>query len=363
MGRVLILSHNEDPHLPMVTRFLQEEPLCINTGTIPERGLSYDFSSGEPWPEVSYNDRPLNLQTDPVRSVWYRSIDPRRLITDEEMARHVHAVLSGDHTLGDHYQLLDDIIGEPGSEYCEHLMPGPLVFHEYVASSLNRLASALPDVIPDAFWVSARGPLLAASSKVRQRIVARQVGFDMPAALFTSEGAEAEAFLARFKECVVKPLAIRPPRGFNQQTRVMVHGQKVPAGLNRNPHIFEQLIVPDFELRTMVVGCKTFTSRVWNESETMKDRFDGGEVRDMRAGFETGTFRAKPFKLPYEVHLMCVELTQRLGLACGMIDLLVRDGVYYFLEDNGNGQWAFVDDYTVEMIGRALAAMLERGAM
>ncbi len=45
-----------------------------------------------------------------------------------------------------------------------------------------------------------------------------------------------------------------------------------------------------------------------------------------------------------------------------MIGLLVRDGVYHLLEDDGNGQWAFVDDYTVEMIGRELAAVLERGA-
>ena len=361
-GRVLILSHEEDPHLAKVTRFLQEEPLCINTGSIPERGLSYDFSSGQAWPEVSYNGQPLNLQSNPIRSVWYRSIDPRRLMTDEEMARHVHDALSKGHTLGDHYRLFDDIIGEPGSEYCKHLMPGPEVIHEYVASSLNRLASALPDVIPDAFWVSARRPLVAASSKVRQRVVAKQVGFDMPAALFTSEADAVQAFLARFKTCVVKPLAVRPPRGFNQQTRTMVQGQEMPAGLNWNPHIFEELIVPDFELRTMVIGRKTFASRVWNEGEEMKSDFEGGEVRDMRAGFETGTFRAEPFELPYEVHRMCVELTERLGLVCGMIDLLVRDGVYYFLEDNGNGQWAFVDDDTVERIGRELAAVLERGA-
>lgn len=362
-GRVLILSHDEDPHLPKVTRFLSEEPLCINTGAIPTRGLSYDFDSGSPWPEVSYGDQSLNLHSRPVRSVWYRSIDPRRLITDEEMAHYVDSTLSTSHTIADHYRLFDAIIGEPSSEYCEHVMPGPTIIHEYVASSLNRLASALPDVIPNAFWVSRREPLIAASSKVRQRIVARQVGFTTLPAIFTSEVKAAEAFLAKFKACVVKPLAIRPPRRFNQQTRTMVYGQKVPAGLNWNPHIFEQLVVPDFELRVMVVGHQTFASRVWNSSEVIRKDFEGGEVRDMRAGFGTGTFCAEAYELPAEVHAMCVALTERLGLASGMIDLLVKDGKFYFLEDNGNGQWAFVDDDTVEQIGRAMATMLERGAV
>lgn len=362
-SRVLILSHDEDPHLPKVTRFLSEEPLCINTGAIPTRGLSYDFSSGSDWPEVSYDGQPLDLHSRPVQSVWYRSIDPRRLITDEEMARYVDSTLSVGHTIAEHYRLLDAIIGEPGSEYCEHVMPGPTIVHEYVASSLNRLASALPDVIPGAFWVSRREPLIAASSKVRQHIVAQQVGFTTLPAIFTSEASAAEAFLAEFKTCVVKPLAIRPPRGLNQQTRTMVHGQKMPSGLNWNPHIFEQLIVPDFELRVMVVGRQTFASRVWDSAEVVRKDIEGGEVRDMRAGFGTGTFCAEAYELPIEVHAMCVDLTERLGLVSGMIDLLVKGGKFYFLEDNGNGQWAFVDDDTVERIGRAMAAMLERGAV
>ncbi len=364
-GRVLILSHDDDPHLPKVTKFLKEEPLCINTGTIPSRGLSYHFTPGNPWPEVSYDGRALHLRDNPIKSIWYRSIDPRRLMTEGELEAHIKRTLCDEHTLATHYQLLDAIIGDPGSEYCKHLMPVPEVFREYVASSLNRLAGALPDVIPDAFWVSARGPLIAASSKPRQRVVAAQVGFNMPAAVFTSEREVAEVFLAKHKKCVVKPLAIRPPGGYNQQTRTLVHGKTKPfQGLNVNPHIFEELIVPDFELRIMVVGRKTFASRVWNEDEVIKaeEKIESGEVRDMRAGFTTETFRAESFELPHEIHLMCVELTKRLGLVCGMIDVIVRDGVYYFLEDNGNGQWAFVDDYTVEQIGREMAAMLERAA-
>ena len=360
--RVLILSHDDDPHLPKVTRFLSEEPLCANTGSIPQRGLSYNFSPGIPWPDVFYNGQPLDVRS--VKSVWYRSIDPMRLLTDEEMAAHVHAALtSGEHTLSDHYRLFDAITGDPASEYCEHLMPGPAVMHDYIASSLNRLASALPEVIPNAFWVSRRDRLVEASSKVRQRIVAAQVGFTMPAALFTSETTAAEAFLAQYKTCVVKPLAVRLPRGLNQQTRTMVYGQKMPAGLNWNPHIFEQLISPDLELRVMVVGRQTFASRVWNAAEESKDAFIGGEVRDMRAGFAAGTFCAEPYELPDDIHRICVELTERLGLVSGMLDLLVKDGTYYFLEDNGNGQWAFVDDETVERIGRAMAAMLERGTI
>jgi hypothetical protein len=358
-ARVAILSHDDDPHLPFVTQFLTREPLVINTGSIPDRGLDLCFSPGNPWPDVMYKGESLRLDTHPVGSVWYRSVDVRRMLPEAELKRRIAATLSGDHALTAHYRLLDDITGDPGSEYCKHEMPGDVVVQEYMASSLNRLAAGLTDVIPDALWVSRRDRLIHADSKPRQLVEAAKLGFVIPETRFVSSEAVARDFLAKQGECVVKPLAIRPPAGYNQYTVVLRHSDAPSLrGLNVNPHIFQELIKPDYELRVTIVGDQAFASKVADTAEG-----SSGAIRDWRHGCEHDTFQAEPYELPDLVARQCVQLAHNLGLLSGMIDLIVKDGVYYFLEINGNGQWAFVDAYTVGQIGRALAALLERGRL
>jgi hypothetical protein len=355
--RVAVLTHDEDPHLPYVTRFLNEEPLVINTGGIPDRGLSFTTVPNGVWPEIFYNGQLI----DSIKSVWYRSVDVSRLLPPKELTARIAATLNGEHTMADHYQLLDDISGVPNSEYCDHVFPGSPELQRYMANSLDRLAGALPDVIPDAFWISRRDRLIHADSKPRQLVVATRLGFTVPATCFTSENDRAEAFLREHGRCVVKPLAIRPPTGFNQYTVVLEHGKTPPIqGLNINPHIFQQLIEPDFELRITVAGNEAFASVVTDTREEMsRDR----GIRDWRIGSENDTFSAAPYRLSKETEQRCVALSRELGLTSGMIDMIVKDGTEYFLEINGNGQWAFVDDVTVERIGRALASMLERAAL
>jgi hypothetical protein len=354
--RVAILTHDDDPHLPFVTRFLSEEPQVINTASIPQRGLTFNTSSSTPWPQIFYGDQLLG----PIKSVWYRSVDVRRMLPPDELAKHIKATLVGSHSPATHYRLLDDIIGEPNSEYCAHELPGSTALQDYMASSLNRLAGALPDVIPDAFWISRREKLIHADSKPRQLVLARQLGFDLPATCFTSEQLQAEAFLAKHGRCVVKPLAIRPPHGYNQYTTILEYGNTPPlSGLNVNPHIFQELIEPDYELRVTIVGNDAFAAVV---SDTRADVARELGIRDWRYGSEKDTFHAAPYDLPPDVARKCVELSRRLELESGMIDLIVKNGRYYFLEINGNGQWAFADNVTVERIGRALASMLERAA-
>jgi len=320
-NRVAILSHDDDVHLPFVTRYLRDEPLIINAGNAPDGGLTYWTRPDSPWPRVIYRGELLDLEV--IGGVWYRGLDVDRLRPLVEL----------------------------------EAAPEPI--RDYAKSSLNRLGWALADLFPNAFWVSDRQALIHADSKLRQLVMARRLGFTTPATVFTSDPEQAAAFLKQQGVCVIKPLAIRPPVGYNQYTKVLRYADAPNLSAIRfNPHILQQLVEHDFELRVTVVGEAAFASMVGDIKAEAAEAF---QIRDWKYGCERDTFQAVPFELPPGIAWLCVELVRRLGLRSGMIDLVVKQGRYFFLEINGNGQWAFVDDETVEKIGRALARLLEEG--
>ena len=66
----------------------------------------------------------------------------------------------------------------------------------------------------------------------------------------------------------------------------------------------------------------------------------------------------KRYQLPQDVTSKCLQLTKTLGLAFGAIDLAIQDGIYYFLEINPTGEWAWLVDQSDLPIDEAIASNL-----
>ena len=66
----------------------------------------------------------------------------------------------------------------------------------------------------------------------------------------------------------------------------------------------------------------------------------------------------EPFDLPQDIATKCIQLTQSLRLVFGAIDLAVQDGIYYFLEINPTGEWAWLIGQSNLPIDTAIAAKL-----
>jgi hypothetical protein len=68
------------------------------------------------------------------------------------------------------------------------------------------------------------------------------------------------------------------------------------------------------------------------------------------------------YSLPSDIAGKCIAYTQRSGLLFGAFDFAVdKKGRFWFLEDNPNGQWAFIEQRTRQPIGRSIAALLAGG--
>ena len=86
-------------------------------------------------------------------------------------------------------------------------------------------------------------------------------------------------------------------------------------------------------------------------------------IRDWRAGnFKKSTRIEALDDFPKELTQLCVAHVKALGLNFGALDFVVdKHGEFWFLENNPNGQWAFIEVATGQPIGKAIADLLTTG--
>ncbi len=358
-GRILILAHERDAHIPYVTRHLgADEFLVVDTKRILFGDhLSYRMGRGSTT-EIRYKGEPIG----PVKSIWLQDLSYERMGQARMLAEAIRTQGETRVAALGLQQLFHALIGEPSSQYWPEMLPVEPALREYSRSGLNRLALALSAMYPGAFWVSSREAIVQSSHKPLQLQVAQECGFAVPETLMTSDADEARAFLERLETCVMKPLSISAPAGRNQFTTIL-QAEEMPdfTGLHLSPQIFQELVSPARELRITTIGSRTFAIDV-RDAEPLLDT--PASVRDWRAGFEKGTFTGRRFTLPADVEARHLRLVRKLGLVNGMTDVIISpDGEYVYLETNPCGAFGFVEDATDYPVGKTFAELLRRGSI
>ena len=96
------------------------------------------------------------------------------------------------------------------------------------------------------------------------------------------------------------------------------------------PMIFQPYIEKEYELRIMYVAGEFFTGKINNS-----------ENADWRVAHEDYFWSA--YELPEEIKLNLTSMMNEMGLYTGAIDMIKgRDGKYYFLEVNPQGEWGML---------------------
>lgn len=100
------------------------------------------------------------------------------------------------------------------------------------------------------------------------------------------------------------------------------------------PSLFQRKIEKFIELRVCFVFDNIYSMAMFYSNDEVDYRDDYDKVE-----------RMVPFKLPLKVSNMIKTFRREASLTTGSIDLLLdKDGTYYFLEVNPNGQFGFVSD-------------------
>lgn len=205
-------------------------------------------------------------------------------------------------------------------------------------------------------WLNSPFAILRAEDKPRQLTVARDVGLPVPDTVVTNR---LDAVRGVRGPLIAKPLrhALVEDGGtgkviFTNRIKDLDDLDEVALGVA--PAIFQSHVEKVADVRATVVGDRVFAVSIDSQSS--------GETRtDWRRG-SNPDLTHQVLRLPQKVEAGCVEVVRRLGLNFAAIDLVHGlDGLFWFLEANPNGQWAWIQKRTgLNIAGAIVDALVAR---
>lgn len=279
----------------------------------------------------------LNTEDVPLHEVVMENGDPARLSLSGPCGSfRLHEVTAA------YYRRPGRIEGEPSAAAA------------YVAAEWSAVLRSLWNAL-EGRWLNSPFAILRAEDKPRQLAAARRLGLHVPHTVVTNSFSKARAFLSE-GPAVAKPL--RHALVDHGEVGSVIFTSRVERledgdaeAFRRAPVILQREIPKRFDMRVVVVDHRVFATRILSQAmaETEVD-WRRGVRADL--GHET-------FELPDGVASACGEVARDLGLRFAAIDLIEdRDGGFWFLEANPNGQWAWIEQRTDVPLAAAIVDAL-----
>lgn len=202
-------------------------------------------------------------------------------------------------------------------------------------------------IIPKEKWLNSPEALWQANNKVKQLLLARDIGFTIPDTLISTTSREMLEFAkAHGNDVIIKAVK----NGFqtlpNSTNLIFTSAlsdrdfELLRTSNNVIPSILQPRLEKQCDLRITVVGESVFPVSLLSQ-EHIQTSTDW-RTWDLEEGLD---LVHEPFELPTQISNLCLELNRRLDLRFSCIDMvLTKDGKFYFLEVNPNGQWAWIED-------------------
>jgi hypothetical protein len=320
---ILILSGVDDPHANWVENKLNErqvEVFRFTPSQFPQESeisMSY-LSSGKTQSTLRVGKTIINLQN--VKAIWNRRPQPPV----------------------SHPQFLDEATQQFLSEECEG-------FIQDIWSQLECLWLPGPPIT-----------LLRAKLKGLQLKIASEIGFDIPPTLITSSVEDFIEFYNQNQGKVISKIAgpnqLRDLReSFARYTELVSFQDLSHAHATRYcPTIFQANVPKLTELRITVIG-KTVLAAEIDSQKSKHAQLDWRHHDFSRTSYW-------PHKLPKDIREKCINLTEKLGICYGAIDMILTpDNKYIFIEINPNGQYLWIEQATGLAISDAICDLLISG--
>ena len=204
-------------------------------------------------------------------------------------------------------------------------------------------------------WVNHPRNLWLASNKVEQLALAVDFGFFIPDTLVTHSLPQIKDFYDHHSGRVICK-AVKNGFVNHLDGATVALTQRIGETFFHNAHefaaipsIYQNEIRKEYDIRVIVIGSEIFATAIYSQEyvETEVD-WRAWDLCDF-------SLRHEPVNLPDTVMAGCQAITAHYSLSYSAIDLILgKDGTYYFLELNPNGQWAWIEHHTGYRIRDAL---------
>lgn len=224
---------------------------------------------------------------------------------------------------------------------------------QFAAQENRRGLGGVLGALRGCLYLSHPQAIARAEYKPAQLGSAIRAGFAVPATLITNSLREARQFCAE-QPTVYKPLHAAAYEVDGEPAGIwaaQVEAGEIDGAVSHSAHLFQARVPKVADVRAVVVGEQVFSARI----------IAPPGVVDWRAVYRSLTY--EPITCPDGIHRGLVRFLAGFGLHFGAFDFAVaRDGAWWFLECNPNGQWAWLEDAAGLPITRAIADLLENGA-
>lgn len=197
----------------------------------------------------------------------------------------------------------------------------------------------------DVLWINEIKDNLYAKNKLYQLNVAKKAGFKIPKVLISNDSKAIEAFVSENEIICNKSLTVPhyEYKGieYPYMTR-LVNKEDILSNiesLNICPTMFQGYLEKKYDIRVVVFGEKMYAFAIYSQENDMS-RID---VR----GLSPLMVKHEYIELPTEIVEKIKVFMKMQNLYFSSIDLILSaDNEYYFIENNCNGQWLWLENVT-----------------
>lgn len=210
------------------------------------------------------------------------------------------------------------------------------------------------------YWINDKFHNIRASRKNFQLEIAKKHGLNFPDTLITTCSKEAIRFFKRNKEKVIlKPLNVSNYQ--NEDELYSIYAELIDKEIFYNniesiglaPIFIQEYIEKEYELRICVFGDSVFCCKL-NSQINEKTKIDWRVVNPVEIEHEI-------IEIPTWLKDKLIKINNELNLDFGIFDFIYTpSGEFYFLENNPNGQWYWIEIITKAEMSKAMGQLLEK---
>ena len=319
--KVLIISSRNDEHADYIInlmniRGLSDSVIRLNTEDF-RKNVKYEFDGKHFWIKILDSNKEF-VDSD-ICTVWYRRPLKEKLeYEDEGVKNFIKAQIE---------QFLC------GLYYCLH---------------------------DKALWINDLKADLFAKNKLYQLFVANDVGFLTPPTIITNEEERINKFFDCNNTICNKSLSVPhyeyAGKEYPYMTRLVSQSDVMEniSSLNVCPTLFEGFIEKQYDIRVVVFGERIYAFAIYSQENEMSKV-------DVR-GISPLQLKHEMIKLPRNIEDKIMDFMKRQNLFFSSIDLLLsKDDKYYFIENNCNGQWLWLENMTGINLSDAFINIIIKG--
>jgi len=230
---------------------------------------------------------------------------------------------------------------------------------QFYLTEISTYLEGLYRYLSEKYWLNSVFDIRMLENKPYQITLAKELGLLVPELCISNDAQKCCQFTKEYKSCIFKPLKVGLIQETEEKGKVL-YTTKVDSKLLKRmdtngamPIYLQREIEKESDIRITVVGTKIFAARIMSQ-ESEISQVDWRKSHSMLSH--------ERIDVPSELKEKFLNLCAKFNLGFAAIDFVLdKNGQYWFLEINPNGQWAWIESLLDYPISREIVNLLVEG--